>query len=271
MSILLSAYFPEGIVFAADRNVSLIANTTGSLYQDVEIGATTKVIPWPRRRAVVGYCGLGYLADLTMEEWMRQFVAQTRDFDNLTTVATQLQELIQRDFDKDYPEEANIDGAGLIVHLGGFRYENGTPVPAMYLISNIPGFDQRGNYRNAVRNFVEPSDEMQKFAIKSDLKSPSDYKPWLEGIYQNKDLVWFTNGLHFPAFNVFKDTLWGALNAIRDFEIMPLLSAPSLEDRVAYCAMSVELFGSFFRHHTYPRYRSVGGGVDAECIPWPEE
>jgi hypothetical protein len=84
MSILLSAYFPEGIVFAADKNVTMLYETpTGEPLQDVEAGAAAKVIPWARRRAVVGYCGCGSLAGIPIEEWMRQFAAQTRGFENL--------------------------------------------------------------------------------------------------------------------------------------------------------------------------------------------
>jgi len=274
MSILLSAYFPEGIVFAADKNATLLYSTPGCMNQDVdvEVGAATKVIPWARRRAVVGYCGLGRLAGLTMEEWMRQFAAQTRDFDDLAIIATQMRELIQRDFDQDYPEGVNIDNAGLIVHFGGFRYENGTPVPAMYLISNVPGFDEGGKYKRAVRNFRGPSDEVHKtWAVEGGVKHPSDYKPLVEQIYRDGGLLWFNNGLYFPAFNVLKGTLWAALTTIRNSGIIPLPSTPSLEDRVAYCKMSVELFDSFFRHHAPPRYRFVGGGADAEWVPWPEE
>lgn len=268
MSILLSAYFPEGIVFAADKNVTLLYLIPDGIDRDVEVGAATKVIPWARRRAVVGYCGLGHLAGLTVEEWMRQFAAQTRDFDDLATVATQMRELIQRDFDRDYPEGANIDRAGLIVHLGGFRYEDGIAVPAMYLVSNVPGFDESGKYGKPRRQFHGPSDELHTKISNVGVKN---FRSWLEQHYREGNLVWFNNGLLFPAFNVIKEGLWRILIALRNWEYTPLPKMPSLEDRVAYCKMSIELFDSFFRHHFQPRYRSVGGGVDAEWVPWPEE
>jgi hypothetical protein len=270
MSILLSLYFPEGIVFAADKNVTRLYRTPGGIEPDVEVAAATKVIPWAGRRAVVGYCGLGHLGDLTLEEWMRQFAAKTRDFEDLTSLAVQMRQEIQRDFDRDYPEGTDISKEGLIVHLGGFRYESGIAVPAMYLISNTGLDRENAGYHDAERRFGGPSDELPKLAAQGDIKGLSDYKPWLEKIYRGGDLVWFNNGLLYPAFNVFKSHLWSALNMIRKSPIIPLPDTPSFEDRVAYCKMAIELYDSFFRHHFPPRYRSVGGGADVEGVPWPE-
>jgi hypothetical protein len=269
MSILLSAYFPEGIVFTADKNATMLYEAPdGSPRQDVEVGIATKVIPWARRRAVVGYCGLGQLAGLPLSEWMRQFAAQTRDFDDLTTLAAQMKEAIQRDFDRDYPDNTNVDQAGLIVHLGGFRYEDSIAIPSMYYISNVRSSDKCGRYGQAVRRFNEPSDELRTRVINI---GAAEFRQWLQRFYREGNLVWFNNGLYFPAFNVFKEALWQALTALRDARCDFLPETSTLADRVAYCKMAVELFGSFFQHHFLPSYRSVGGGVDAEWVAWPEQ
>lgn len=45
MSILLSAYFPEGIVFPADKNVTNVYRTPGGVECAVGVAAATKVIP----------------------------------------------------------------------------------------------------------------------------------------------------------------------------------------------------------------------------------
>jgi len=268
MSILLSAYFPEGIVFAADRNVTIYDPNSG--LQDIEVGAITKVVPWAYRKAVVGYCGLGQLAGLGIDEWMRQFAAYTRDFNDLASLAAQMKELVQQDFDQDHPEGTNVGDCGLIVHLGGFRYEDDIAVPAMYYFSNVPSFDKRGEYFEAVRHFTEPEDHLEMIASEHGVKNPADYRPWLEQMYQDGQLVWFNNGFRFVAFNVFKGILWAALTEIRKHQIIPLRATPSLSDRVAYCAMAVDMYGSFFFHHYKPRFRPVGGGADAEYVPWPE-
>jgi len=267
MSILLSAYFPEGIVFAADKNLTLLYGIPGNLQQDVEVGATTKVIPWGHRKAVVGYCGIGQLVGLSMEEWLRQFAAKTRDFDDLDKIANQMRDEIQRDFDQDYPDGIDIDSTGLIVHLGGFRYESDIAVPSMYLISNVPGMDLLGRYEKAVRNF-QVSDELRTRVVNEGARG---FRLWLEKYYQEGKLIWFNNGLNFPAFNVLKEGLWQTLTALRNLPQMPLPQTPTLDDRVVYCKMAIELFDSFFRHHFLPSYRSVGGGADAEWVPWPEQ
>jgi len=102
------------------------------------------------------------------------------------------------------------------------------------------------------------------------VKSPADYRPWLQQICQNDQFMWFNNGFRFVAFNVFKGILWAALSEIRKHQIIPLSATPSLSDRIAYCSMAVDMYGSFFFHHYCPRFRPVGGGVDAEYVPWPE-
>lgn len=267
MSILLSAYFPEGIVFAADKNATLLYDTPQGAERDVEVGVATKVVPWAYRRAVVGHCGLGRLAGLSLEEWMRQFAAKTRDFTDLEHLATQMREEIQRDFDRDFPPGRDVEKAGLIIHLGGFRQQEGIWVPAMFYLSNVPGLTPDGGYTPAVRTFSPPRDDLRQFV---DPVGPQDFRTWLETFYDSGKFLWFNNGLYYPAFNLFKESVWRALVALRASRYATLLGVTSLSDRVAYCRMAIDLFDSFFRHHFLPRYRSVGGGSDAEWIPWPE-
>jgi len=264
MSILLSAYFPEGIVFAADKNITLLYQEAHTERQDVEVGDATKVIPWANRRAVVGYRGMAQLAGLSMDEWMRQFAACTRDFDDLPTLAMQMRDAVQRDFDEDYPQGADLNDAGVIVHLGGSTYEQGIATPSMYYIHNV-STDPMGGYQKPYRQF-EVSDELHSRVASVGARG---YRACLGQLYAQGGLVWFNNGCLFPVFNMFKQTLWQTLLAVRASPYISL-GAVTLADRVAYCKMAVELFGSFFRHHLLPSYRAVGGGVDAEWVPWAE-
>jgi hypothetical protein len=267
VSILLSAYFPEGIVFAADKNVTMLYSLRGGVAQEVEVGIATKVIPWANRRAVVGFAGLGQLAGLPMWEWMRQFAAQTRDFEDLTVLARDLREAIQRDFGQDHSDTVDTELPGLIVHLGGFKRQSGVVVPAMYYIANVRGFDECGKYESARRNFNEPSDELAPALARVGV---DEFRGWLEQKYRRGGLLWFNNGLYFQAFNALKSALWQALTAIRTSPCNFLALNPTLDDRIAYCRMAVELFGSFFQHHFVPSHRGVGGGVDVEWVVWPE-
>lgn len=101
MSILLSAYFEEGIVFAADKNLSRIVKGVETYVS----GQTEKIIPWPYKKAVVGYCGLAELAGLNMAEWLRQYIASNRMFNDIDELAEDLRNKIQEDFDADFPKD----------------------------------------------------------------------------------------------------------------------------------------------------------------------
>jgi len=66
MSILLSGYYPEGIVFAADKNATITYVRSSGQKRHVEPTAT-KVLSWPYRKAVVGFVGLGTLVGLELD------------------------------------------------------------------------------------------------------------------------------------------------------------------------------------------------------------
>lgn len=270
MSILLCAYFPEGIVFAADKNLTMLCEyADGTLDHDILVGSAVKVIPWPNRKAVVGYCGLAQLAGIPLSEWIRQFVAQERDFDDLDSLESRLRNSIQRDFDGDYPGDVPPNGAGLIVQLGGFRYENGVPVPANYVISNVPKYDSCGEYAPPIKKLGGPDDRVRKI-MEGRRIGAAEFREWLVKFYDRGELLWFNDGRHFQAFNIFKGRLWQAIAQVRESPCSFLPPVATFDDRIAYCKMAVELYGSFFSHHFLPKDRSVGGGVDAEWVTWPE-
>lgn len=270
MSILLSTYWTQGIVFSADKNATLkpLGELEGGRW--VDVGAATKVVGWPRKRAVVGFVGLGQLAGLRLEEWMRQFVARTREFEDLEWLAGELCGLIQEDFDYDYPLDSDIADAGLdaglIVHLGGFRDVEGTKVPAMYLITNLR-HDDKGGYHHPVREFTV-SDQIAGVVPQWGAEYPSGVRAKIAAIEDDGRSLWFNNGYMYPAFNELKGALWVALKRVREFA--ELAAEPTLQDRVAYSEMAVRLFGLFFDHHYRPEWRAVGGGADTEWVPWPE-
>ena len=135
MSILLSAYFPEGIIFSADKNATIILETSTRSHRWVE-PTLTKVLSWPNQRAAVGYVGVANLAGLQMDEWLRVFIAGTRDFRSLDELATELRDRVQADFRNDHGPDADLACLQLVLHLGGFAQRNGTVVPVMYHVWN---------------------------------------------------------------------------------------------------------------------------------------
>lgn len=268
MSILLSTYWTEGIVFSADRNATIIyrSQKQKQLKQCVDVGSATKVLAWPRKTAVVGFIGLGSLAGLSMDEWIRQFIVSTRDYDGIDSLARQLRDSIQKDWDYDHPSSKDISLAGLIVHLGGFRSDQNVVVPAMYLITNVPGLKERGGYPDPTTDFTV-SDQIAGHMTNWGVTYPSGVRDKIAQIEQRGDLLWFNNGYMYRAFNVFKGALWQALRVLRT-EAM-LEPNPTMKDRIAFTEMAVRVFGLFFEHHFVPEQRAVGGGADTEWIPWP--
>lgn len=269
MSILLSVYWKEGIVYSADRNLTLEYETDVGPDQDVLVGASTKVIPWPRKKAVVGFIGLGRLAGLRMEEWMRQFVAKTRDHGDLDSMADELRELIQVDFHHDYPMGTDVGRARLIAHLGGFKERDGVVVPAMYCITNMPDLLTRTDiypYPPATRHFAL-SDLIADHMPRYNVDYPSGVRDKLIAIVDRGDFWWVNHGVKYPTFNRFKSALWEVLRTV---EKEVLAGPPTIEDRARFCEMAVRVYGLFFEQYYRPKHRTVGGGADTEWIPWPD-
>lgn len=268
MSILLSAYFPEGIVFAADRNATVVVQTGTQSHRWVE-PTLTKVLSWPNHRAAVGYVGVAILAGLQMDEWLRVFIAGTRGFGNVDDLATELRDRVQADFRQDYGPGADLASLQLVLHLGGFADRKGTPVPVMCHVWNHGPIDpQTGHYPTATRDFQISEDFERDFRrYWPGHAYPEAARERLDELLSRQQFLWYNNGLNIGAFNVFKGFLWRSLNAIREAGFAD--QATGLAARAAYCKMAVEVFGAYYTHHYLPMNRGVGGGVDVVQLPWP--
>jgi hypothetical protein len=267
MSILISTYWRDGIVFSADRNATVVYERGAVVAQHVEVGSVTKVLSWPHQRALVGFIGLGVLAGLRMDEWMRQFISANRDFDSIDRLAEDLRGMLQADFDKDHPPGTDVRRAGAIVHLGGYKSKDDIIVPVAYIITNIGGLLPEGVYPDATRQFTV-ADQLPAVMEKWKGAYPSGVRDKIAAIEDRGDFLWWNNGYMYPAFNAFKGSLWDTLERLRQEAMLP--STVTMKDRVAFCEMAVRVFGLFFEHHFLPPARAVGGGADTAWIPWPD-
>ena len=268
MSILLSAYYPEGIAFAADKNATITQIPSGTKHVEP---TATKVLSWPFQKAIVGFVGLGRLAGtLTLDQWMQIFIAETREFDDIGKVAHKLRDRIQEDFDKDYAVSADIRNKQLVIHFGGFATRGNIQTPVMYHIWNHGEIDQQtGRYPPAERSFKISEDIKRDF--ESHPKSndyPEGVRGWLESKIARGEYQWYNNGAKLGPFNTFKSVIWQSLRVLQDAGFAP--RSGGLSERIAFCKMAVEVFGSFFTHYYPPEERAVGGGVDVAYIPWPK-
>jgi hypothetical protein len=265
VSVLLSAYYPEGIVFAADKNATITFVVSDKKHVEP---TATKVLAWPSRKAVVGFVGLGRLSGLTMDEWMRIFIAETRDFDAIDELVHKLRDRVQEDFDKQYPAPTNVSDKHLVVHLGGFAAQSGIQTPVMYHIWNHGNIDPQTGYPPAEREFQISEDIERDFREQTGSGNyPQGVKDWLSNKISHAEFQWYNNGANLAAFNTFKGVLWQSLRVLQNAGFAP--SSVGLSQGVVFCKMAVEVFGSFFTHYFPPEERAVGGGVDAAYIPWP--
>jgi hypothetical protein len=270
MSILLSAYYPEGIVFVADRNITVVKHIESRTKKYVE-STDPKVFSWPRNKAIVGYVGLANLAGYNIDEWFRIFIAGTRDFEDISSLAEELRDQIQKDFSEDF-SSCEVSDKQLIIHLGGFMKKEDVFVPVLFHIWNYSGIvnPKTGEYPPGERIF-NLNEDIERDFLK--WPSPEDYpkkiRNRLQGMVDQRRYLWYNNGYNLGAFNVFKEFVWQALHIIQDNGFAPTTSG--INARVAFCKMSVELFGSYFTHHYDHEERVVGGGADAMYIPWPQQ
>lgn len=259
MSILLSLYVKDGIVFAADKNVTLSDAKSGQ--QVVLEGDLTKVLLWPNRKAVIGFVGLAELEDLSMDDWLRLFIAETRDFQHLGDVADLLGERFQAKIPKSKPL--------LIVHLGGFELVDGIQTPMHYVVTNLAELAPNGTYQGT-RPIFDVTEQLKPYfeGYKNPSKYPDEVRKRFAEMEQRDHFQWFNNGTRYDAFNAFKGALFVALSAIRQVDAPE--SPYTLSDWIIYAKMAVELHGSYFRHAYVADKRVVGGGADVCSIPWPE-
>jgi hypothetical protein len=269
LSILLSGYYPEGIVFVADKNATIHYKTSLGPKKYVEPSAT-KVLSWPRHRAVVGFVGLLQLAGLSLDDWMRIFIAEHRDLKNINAVANDLKDSIEHDFKQDHPSGSDVSQMQMVIHLGGFKEVDGIHVPAMYHIHNHHGIDERtGKYSPAERNFVVSDQFRESFLT---WPNPEDYplrvRERLQIQIDQVRFTWFQNGANLGAFTIFTQFIWHALHDIERAGFGP--KSGGIDSRIAFCSMVVEVFGAYFTYHYSPEDRAVGGGVDYGYVPWPK-
>lgn len=130
MSILVVEVVSEGMIFAADRNIT--EPLEGGDHWQPEV--TRKVLRWPSDDILLGYVGVAYLGGRPFPEWLEERRADFLGINSLEEIASALARQVKAQRDAD-------EGAGaaepMLVHIGGFDLNGEFWVPRVWAVTNI--------------------------------------------------------------------------------------------------------------------------------------
>jgi hypothetical protein len=258
MSILVVEALSEGLIFGADRNITT-RNPDGTTAQEQQ---WPKVLKWPSKNSLFGYVGEAQLGRLPMHEWLGKRQTKYRKKASIEQIARGLAKEIQSQRSKD---ECKSAAGGLVVHIGGFERRNHHWVPVVWYISNIhkPG---RFGYLNITKEFLA-SEEFWSYFKDVD---PSEIRKVLKVRAKQSDPFWFHQGVDLFTFNVLQDSIKSSFRLL--CQRHPDHDIPTtLEEWTKHVRMQVLMYGAYFQAFFPPGRHFVGGGVDIQCLPWPED
>ena len=198
MSILVVQLVPEGLLFAADRNV------TTSLRHGDDVLASgqsprPKVLKWPNRGVVVGYVGRAMITDgVHTDEWLYNFIGR-----HLDTDLPQLADALKSDLESDLRGE--VDRRAMVLHLGGFVKDAGQSKPQVWYIRN-----SEAPYQN-IRAAFDVYEEIPHYFPG---KTGDEIRDQVDELAHAWQPFWFHQGIDLGTFNTLDQVLRGGMHAI---------------------------------------------------------
>jgi hypothetical protein len=237
-------------VMAADRNVTL---WNGNALLGQESG--TKILAWPRRKALVGAVGRGAIGDVRIGEWLYNFIGDHIDFTSAVAVANDMRDRLQS-------ELSGEDIESLIIMFLAFGNRDGHTVPECWHITNVHGVSSAG-YDPPTDTFA--ASERIQFHLPT--VAPGHLREMLRTLANQHAPFWFHQGMDLAVFNTLSE---GIKVSFRALHAANKLSPPqTLQDWERHAKMWVLMYGSYFEAFSSPNERYVGGGADVLSIPWP--
>lgn len=256
MSILVVEIVSEGMIFGADRNIT-VTYTDGRANQVVP---QRKVVKWPNNNTLLGFVGAATINGQPIENWLQGVLG---DFQNLTTLEQMAQELRNRVETQRRIDEGTRPADAMIIHLGGFEQRNGNWMPYVWHITNAHRLGQF-SYLDIDKNYtctehiygplkdIDPTEVRKLLGVQA-----KQFKP-----------VWFHQGLDLLTFNVLESSIKSSLKLL--CEQHPDHSIPTtLEGWSKHVKMQILMYGAYYEAFKPVGQRYVGGGADIECIAWP--
>lgn len=259
MSILVVQLVPEGILFAADRNI------TTSVKQKTDEGSLVvegqsqrpKVLKWPNQEAIIGYVGAGTIGGEPTDLWLyHSFIGQNLSFDSFKVLAESLTKELNSAI-----KSGEIGGV-LVIHIGGFEKVDGVWKPVVWFIRNTTGLTPKGDY--ILGQQFECSEEISDEKYFGD-NSGSQIREKLKENYFS-----FRQGFDLGAFNALDGALRLAMHSIvNTHPAKPHPFPSSLEEWSKHVKMAVLGYGAYFEAFYEPYKQYVGGGADVVWAKWP--
>ena len=268
MSVMIVQILPQGIILAADRNITsmrLGAGVGGSQII-VVLGQSQrpKVLRWPNRKALIGYVGAARIGDIPSDEWLYDHIGNHLDISNFEQLANDLTNSVQRQRSLD---EGNNEPEHLIIHLAGFEQREGHMVPVVYYIRNHHAVieNKPGEYYTDIRKEFICTEEFWGYFSGV---SPEHIRRQLEERVNNNQPFWFHQGYDLSIFNTLDVFLQGAFTLLH--QVHPAHPSPqTLSEWEQYLKMSILTYGAYFQAFKGPGEQYVGGGADTVSLKWP--
>ena len=268
MSILVVQALYEGLIFAADRNVTStsIQETRDGRTIYVNQGQTQrpKVLRWPNNKALIGYVGVAEIGGTPTDQWLYDFIGRYINFNNFEELGNILKDEVESQRKIDEAEE---EPKALFIHLAGFEDRDGIQVPVIWFITNSHRFDPAEGYTDIAKDFLV-SEELWKEKVRP--ITPQNVRDYLRKKASDFDPVWFHQGADLHVFNAVDFILRQRLFRLL-IEKHPKHRFPqTLDEWGQYLSMIILTYEAYFQSFYGPSEQYVGGGVDIVALTWPE-
>ncbi|TKJ37575.1 hypothetical protein CEE37_13755 [candidate division LCP-89 bacterium B3_LCP] len=255
MSILLVEVVSGGIIFGADRNITVKNGTEPPTQR-------TKVLKWPNENTLFGFVGATAIDNMPINEWLETIRDEFNRYSELHKIAKNLAKKIQPLREE---MEGNYPARPLIVHLGGFIREHNHWKPSIWHISNA---HKMGRYRYlSIKKQFGCNDAFKNKFSNEDV---SEIRDILRIKEKNFDPLWFHQGIDLFTFNVLEESIRSAFKSL--CEQHPNHDIPkTIEEWAKYVKMKILMYSAYYQAFKPANERSVGGEPDVEFLQWPEE
>lgn len=253
MSAILIRIFATGIVFGADRNVTVDDICDGSV-------TTTKVCKSDDGKILIGNIGAAKLGGT----WALQVIKEIVDSHEGSPLSKIAKEVSSGVYHQRLEDDKKKDITPQIVNIAGFEERDGVLVPECWYISNCYELDKDAVYRDFRQDFG-CSDEVRIKTMEKGIKA-SVLRERLHGI-NGGGYIGFQHSIDLAKFNDLIQFSKTALEGLPKAD--PYFVPITLEDQAKLVNLSLEIFGSYFKTYYPANQQFVGGGNDIGTLAWP--